>query len=118
MNLKKGDKISVILMKRTERGKRMAIKTHIKNGKLEKIRRCMKDGLKEYGVDANVKWKRSGVLGKYWFYAISRNFEKWNHSERQDVVWRILKNNLETPDLVKITMVFTWTEREEKGDFR
>jgi hypothetical protein len=47
---------------------------------------------------------------------VARGFEQVNHTERQDVVWRILNRALTPDEQLRVSMVVTLTPKEMAGD--
>ncbi|MBM3241055.1 hypothetical protein FJZ31_32630 [Candidatus Poribacteria bacterium] len=88
---------------------------------LETVRRkvisTLRRGLKAHGVNPKIH-AESAVNGTKWrFSVISEDFAPWLHSERQDVIWRILRESLSAEELLKVTIVLALTKKEAVGDF-
>ncbi len=58
-------------------------------------------GLAERKMSAKVEYEKSALRGRYRFYVVSDKFDKLSNAERQDIVWRIIKDNLEPADTLK-----------------
>lgn len=81
------------------------------------VREVLHEGLALHGIDATVE-SEPAVRGTKWcFWVISRDFKDYNQAARQDIVWRILDKSFDLTHLVKITMVFTLTPKEARGEF-
>ena len=96
----------------------MATKTRVRQNKIpHKIMNAIVEGLEERKIPVKVEYEKSALRGLYRFYVVSDKFDRLSNAERQDIVWRIIKNNLEPADTLRITMVMTLTEKEARGDF-
>jgi hypothetical protein len=77
----------------------------------------LRTGLKAHGVNPRIS-SEAAVNGTKWrFCVISDDFSSWLHAERDDAIWRILRESLEPEELLKITMVLPLTGKEAQGDF-
>ena len=82
---------------------------------LEKLKSALKDGLADLGITAEVLSEPVRRTRLYRFYVISNEFEHMQHTERQEVVWRIVRDVLGIPGATRISMVLTLT-MDEVGD--
>jgi len=73
------------------------------------------DGLDEHDLSATVELEASGLPGRYRLYVVSDDFTNLLESERQDIVWRVLKERWSREDQVRITLSLMLTEREAHG---
>jgi hypothetical protein len=48
---------------------------------------------------------------------VAKGFERVNHTERQDIVWRILNRTLTPDEQLRVSMVVTLTPKELAGAF-
>ena len=82
----------------------------------QKLIRTLRDGLGVAGIEAEVALEPIRGTKLRRVYVTSPTFEKLRHSERQDLVWRILGFTFSQEDQLKISMVLTLSPRELRGE--
>lgn len=50
--------------------------------------------------------------GSYHFVVIAKDFEGKGHMERQDFIWKALRENISDEKLIKVSLIFTYTPEE------
>lgn len=80
-----------------------------------KLIKTLRDGLSSAGIRSEVDLEpiRGTKLRRVW--VVSPTFEKLWHSERQDLVWRIVGFTFSQEDRLKISMIVTVSPRELRG---
>ncbi|HOW18228.1 MAG TPA: hypothetical protein PLC79_04250 [Phycisphaerae bacterium] len=72
-------------------------------------------GLEEWGYTATAELEPSGAPGRYRLYVVSKDFEPLLESERQSVLWRVLKEKWDRDDQLRITLSLALSEKEAQG---
>lgn len=80
---------------------------------VKKLGKALEDALWEAGVrDVEVLWEPVGPRPAYRIYVVSDDFDAFNHSERQDMVWRAAEAALTERQTQRITAIFAVTPNE------
>ncbi len=90
----------------------MAANKNLKANEIKKLKASVVDGLDEYGIKAEVDLEPSGLPGRYRLYVVSKDFAKLQEAERQDVLWRVIKDRWTREDQLRITLSLALTEEE------
>jgi len=83
--------------------------------KLKELKKLVKAGLSERGIRASIELDPSNALGRYRLYAISKDFISLSEAERQDIIWRVLKDCWSREDQLRITLSLALTDKEAQG---
>jgi hypothetical protein len=78
----------------------------------KKLVQTLRDGLNSAGIKAEVDLEPIRGTKLRRVYVVSPTFEKLRHSERQDLVWRIVNFTFPQEDQLKISMILTLSPRE------
>ena len=81
----------------------------------KKLEKLVVDGLKECGIKAKVEIEASGFAGHYRLFAVSPDFETLSEAERQDILWRVLKDKWKRKDQLRITLSLALSDKEAQG---
>jgi hypothetical protein len=84
----------------------------------QKIRAMLIRGLKPGGINPGVKIEAVHGTKLFRVRVLARKFEKLGHSERQDLVWRVIEHELPIEDQLRISMILTLTPDELEGKYR
>jgi hypothetical protein len=77
-----------------------------------KLTRVLQQALHSAGIKDPTIDVEPAALGKVRVWIVSDDFEALTTSDRQDIVWRALEKHFDPSDLVRISMVLTFTARE------
>ena len=77
----------------------------------------MADSLRDQGYEATVTLDPSGYPEKYRLFIVSKDFEQVAEAERQDVIWRILKDRWPRLDQLRLTLTLALTPKEKSGSW-
>ena len=83
---------------------------------VKQIETTLADDLRQFDIKARVLWEQVLRTRLFRFYVVSDDFEHMQHSERQEVVWRILRAHFSESQLAYISMVLTATSEEISTD--
>ena len=83
-----------------------------KPGFVNRLRQRLQAGLKGVGIDAIVEAEKVGSTRLYRFRITAPKFAKLSHRERQDLVWRIVGQELDPDQQLLVSMVTTMTPSE------
>ena len=75
-----------------------------------KLIELLKAGLAEHEINATVELERSGLRGRYRLFVTSPDFKKLAESERQDILWRVLRERWTREDQLRITLALASAE--------
>jgi len=78
----------------------------------EKLRDAIDRGLNEAGIEARVETEHVRTTRLYRALVTSPQFEHMSHSERQDVVWSILRRSLADDEQFRVSTVLALTPAE------
>ena len=81
----------------------------------KRLERLVVKGLEERQIKAKVDLEPSGLPGRYRLYAVSSSFAKLSEAERQDILWRVLKEQWSRSDQLRITLSVALTDKEAQG---
>jgi hypothetical protein len=81
----------------------------------QKLVRTLREGLCAAGIEAEVDLEPIRGTKLRRVYVTSPTFEKLRHSERQDLVWRIVGFTFPQEDQLRISMILTLSPRELRG---
>jgi hypothetical protein len=93
----------------------MAARQSLTTEQIKQLSRKLTDGLKEAGYRASVELEASEASGRYRLYVISQDFDKLSQGERQDVLWRVLKDVWSRADQLRITLSLALSPKEAQG---
>jgi hypothetical protein len=79
---------------------------------VSKLKAALEKDLHDVGVDGTVEVEPAGTTKLFRFFVVSDGFKDLRHSERQNLVWRIVEKTLSPDDAVKVSMVMTLTKDE------
>ena len=82
----------------------------------QKLIKTLRTGLNSAGLKAEVELEPIRGTKLRRVYVVSPTFEKLRHSERQDLVWRIVGFTFPQEDQLRISMIVTLSPRELRGD--
>ena len=75
----------------------------------------LRDGLRKVGIDAEVETERVPDLDLHRVLLTAPEFHNLWASERQDLVWRIIGQNFNDDDKMRISIILTLTPDELEG---
>ncbi len=78
----------------------------------KRIERSISEGLATAGIDAEVETERVRGTRLHRVLTVARQFEHLRPSERQDLVWRIIKQHFSPEEQLRISMILTLTPDE------
>lgn len=84
----------------------------------QKIRTVLLNGLKESGVTATVSTQKVRGTQFIRVFVYSKDFTNLWHTERQNIVWRVLNRDLADKESNHISMILTLTPDEAKGNWK
>jgi hypothetical protein len=90
----------------------MAAIKSLKVSEIKKLKASLVSGLRDYGIRAEVDFEPSGLTGRYRLYVVSKDFDKLQEAERQDMLWRVIKDRWTRQDQLRITLSLALTEKE------
>jgi hypothetical protein len=90
----------------------MAAIKSLKVGEIKRLKASVVAGLRDYGIKAEADLEPSGLPGRYRLYVVSKDFAKLREAERQDVLWRVIKDRWTREDQLRITLSLALTEKE------
>jgi len=93
----------------------MAAWKNLDKKQVKTLTNLLVDGLKEHRIIATVELEPSGAPGRYRLYVISQDFEPMAEAERQDIVWRVLKEKWTRENQLRITLSLALTKKEAQG---
>lgn len=93
----------------------MAERQNLTPDEIQKLQDSITEGLDEAGYQATVELEPSQARGRYRLCVVSRDFENLSEGERQDVLWRIIKERWTRQDQLRITLSLALTEAEAQG---
>ena len=82
----------------------------------QRLKRALLRGLKLAGIKARVQTEPIAGTKLHRVNVISPQFQPLRPSERQDLVWRIINQFFNHAEQLQISMIFTLTPRELRGD--
>jgi hypothetical protein len=90
-----------------------AVKTRAKNDFQKKLHAVLADGLKEAGIrSTTIRMERIPQTRLTRVLVTSPTFKQLRHSERQDLVWRIIGQHFTPDEQLHISMVMALAPRE------
>jgi hypothetical protein len=72
-------------------------------------------GFAEHKLKAKVELADSGLPGRYRLFVISADFRRLTEAERQDMIWRILKDRWARDDQLRLTLTLALTPDEARA---
>jgi hypothetical protein len=75
------------------------------------------EGFKELRLRTKVELERSELPGRFRLIVTSPDFDKLLESERQDLIWRVLRERWSRDDQLRLTLTFGLSEKEAQGIF-
>lgn len=72
--------------------------------------------LRALGIRATVHFKALGQTRVFRVYVVSDEFDAWRYQERQEHVWRIVREHLSQSEQNQISMIVTATMEEIEDD--
>jgi hypothetical protein len=96
----------------------MAGRQNLSPDEIQTLQDSLKDGLAEAGYQATIELEPSEAQGRYRLCVVSRDFEKLSDGERQDVLWRTLRERWTRQDQLRITLSLALTEAEAQGTWK
>ncbi len=98
----------------------MAARPYSRLTKAQKIRlrRSLVERLSEAGIDANVQLEDSPLAGHYRLYVIADAFDRLLEIERQDILWRALKDVWSRDDQLRLTLSLALSPEEAQETTR
>jgi len=90
----------------------MAPTKNLKPGQMNKLKASVRSGLREHRIKAKVDLEPSGLPGRYRLYVVSKDFARLQEAERQDILWRVIKDCWTREDQLRITLSLALTEKE------
>jgi acid stress-induced BolA-like protein IbaG/YrbA len=75
----------------------------------KKLRDVLERGLRERQIDATVETERVRNTALYRALVVTPQFEHMYHSERQDIIWRIITEAMSTEELLHISTILALT---------
>jgi hypothetical protein len=94
----------------------MAAKQSLTSSRMHRLREALRKGLHELGFDAEVEFERSDAPGWFRIYVFSNHFERFLESERQDILWRVIKERWDREDQLRVSLTLVFTKREWRGN--
>ena len=82
---------------------------------LKRLTKALVDTLNGSGIQARVLTEPVPTTKLYRVAVFSPQFEAMKHSERQSLAWRIAERTLSPDEQLRISMILTLTDEEEKG---
>jgi hypothetical protein len=82
---------------------------------LDRLRASLIRGLNAGGIPATVQFARIPTTHLYRVGVLAPKFKLLKHSERQDLVWRIVEQALSPDEMLQISMILTLTPSETRG---
>jgi stress-induced morphogen len=83
----------------------------------ERLVKVIKDGLKAYNIRAKVEVQPTTIANTFDVWVISKDFEGSLLVDRDELVWRVMKEQFDTSELMRVLMIFAITPREARGDW-
>jgi stress-induced morphogen len=83
----------------------------------ERLVKVIKDGLKAYNIRAKVEVQPTTIANTYDIWVISKDFEGSLLSDRDALVWQIMKEQFDNAELMRVLMIFAITPREARGEW-
>ena len=77
-----------------------------------KIRHALSSGLKKAGITATIAMEPVSATKLYRVLVKSKQFKSLRPSERQDLVWRIMGQNFNPDEQLRISMIVTLSPDE------
>jgi stress-induced morphogen len=93
----------------------MAAKQGLTKKQIENLTKQVVEGFAEQKIKATADLEPSELPGRYRLYVVSNAFEKLSEAERQDILWRILKDRWTRTDQLRITLSLALSEKEAQG---
>jgi stress-induced morphogen len=83
----------------------------------ERLVKVIKDGLKAYNIRAKVEVQPTTIANTFDIWVISKDFEGSLLSDRDALVWQIMKEQFDNAELMRVLMIFAITPREARGEW-
>jgi hypothetical protein len=83
-----------------------------------KLKAALEKDLRALGLKSTVSVEPAGTTKLYRFFVVSDDFRDLRHSERQNIVWRIVDKTLSAEDSIKVSMIMTLAKEELGPDIR
>lgn len=81
---------------------------------IDRLTAALTGQLMANGIKADIRFERVPTTRLYRVFVFAPKFKHMQHSERQNVVWRIASNALTPDELARISMIVTLTPMEKK----
>lgn len=81
-----------------------------------KLEDTIRTGLRHRGIEADVQTEKVRFTNLWRAYVISDQIEDMSHLERQDLVWRIVRDNLTPEEQLRISMILLLTPNESGSE--
>jgi stress-induced morphogen len=81
----------------------------------KRLVKVIKDGLKAYDIRAKVEVQPATIAKTFNVWVISKDFEDSLLSDRDALVWRVMKDEFDNAELMRVLMIFAVTPREARG---
>src|SRR5438477_37699 len=75
---------------------------------------AVKAGMEELGFSVMARFDPSALRGRYRLVIVSDDFKRLADAERQDLLWRVLKERWQRADQLRLTLTLALT-RDEAG---
>lgn len=93
----------------------MASKPNLTNDEVARLTAAVLDGLREREIDGTVELEESGLPGRYRLFVVSPDFDGLLEAERQEIIWRVLKERWPREHQLRITLSVGLSPAEAEG---
>lgn len=78
----------------------------------DEVEGCAQEDLRALGLKSTVRVEPAGTTKLFRFFVVSDAFKNLRHSERQNIVWRVVDRTLSPEDSIKVSMIMTLATTE------
>ena len=78
----------------------------------DEVEGCAREDLRALGLKSTVRVEPAGTTKLFRFFVVSDGFKTLRHSERQNIVWRVVDRTLSPEDAIKVSMIMTLATTE------
>jgi stress-induced morphogen len=82
-----------------------------------RLAKVLRDGLKAYGIHARVEVQPTTIAETFEVWVISKDFAGNLLSDRDELVWRVMKDQFDAAELMRVLMVSAVTPQEARGEW-
>ena len=90
----------------------MVAKKSLSSGRIAQLRSAVVEGLAERDIDADVRFERSAMPGRYRMIVTAPEFRRLTFGERQETIWIVLHERWPREEQLRLTTVYGFSDRE------